>query len=222
MRMLGVIQRFHGLLAGPLLLLGTVVPGVGQDAPAPAPAATSGTTEEKLRSGDRLLFRVAEDPVKGAEPMTVAINSVGEASFPVTRGSDLRVTVSVRDRTLAQVRELVREELLREYYHQATVELALDVKSITPGKVQFFGEIKDTLSIMPDQPPMKLSEVILQLVPPDSADLRRVKVHRVDAATKQPRVIEVDVRAIIKEGRRENDLVLEDGDRVEVRQKWIN
>jgi len=192
---------------------------------APALQGSDGGSEEiryELRTGDRLRFRIEEDPATGREPLMVAVNSVGEASFPVSRESDIRVTLPVRGKSLKQVREQLSTRLLEEYYNRATVELNLEEKTVTPGKVQFFGEMRGTFPMLPDHPPMYLSEQILQMGIPDYADLRRVKVHRMDPITQTPRIVEVDVKAIIKGGQRAKDILLQDGDRVEVPQKWIN
>lgn len=243
--------NFLGMALGLVLATGTIglraqspagaAPG-NPDPPSPASSAAStvsaavsavaaavsgaaGATEEvqyELRSGDRLRFRIEEDPATGREPLMVAVNTVGEASFPVSRESDLRVTLGVRGKTLKQVKENLTARLLEDYYNRATVELNLEEKIVTPGKVQFFGEMRGTIPLLPDHPPMFLSEQILQMGVPDFADLRRVKVHRMDPTAQAPKIIEVDVRSIIKGGQRSKDLILQDGDRVEVPQKWIN
>jgi protein involved in polysaccharide export with SLBB domain len=197
---------------------------VGQGV-ASSQGASRGSSEEgrhELRTGDRLRFRIEEDPATGKEPILVAVNSVGEASFPVSRESDIRVTLPVRGKTLKQVREQLAARLLEDYYHRATVELNLEEKTVTPGKVQFFGEMSGTIPILPDHPPMFLSEQILQMGVPDFANLRRVKVHRIDPVTQTSKIIEVDVRSIIRGGERSKDVLLQDGDRVEVLQKLIN
>ncbi len=206
-------------------------------APTPAPAAAGAPSEPAvavaakpadpsadvvLRTNDRLQFRIAEDPIRGASPMGLSVNSIGEVGFPISRDSDVRITLQVRGRTLAQVREEIVRKLLEDYYHKATVELTLGDKVLTPGKVQFFGEIQTVLPLSLDGPPLKLSDAILQVRAPDFANLKRVKVHRLNAVTGQTTVIEVNVDAIIKDGQRDKDIILEDGDRVEVKQKWFN
>lgn len=190
----------------------------------PTSAVGSGSEEIRyeLRAGDRLRYRIEEDPATGRDPMVVAVNTVGEASFPVSRESDIRVTLRVRGKTLGQVKEQLTERLLEEYYNRASVVLSLEEKILTPGKVQFFGEMRGTVPILPDQPAMFLSEQMLQMGVPDFANLRRVKIHRMDPVTQTPTVIEVDVRSIIKGGQRSKDVILQDGDRVEVLQKLIN
>lgn len=177
-----------------------------------------------LRTGDRMQYRVAEDPVKGATPINVAVNGVGEASFPVGRDFDLRITFEVRGRTLVQVKEELTKRLLADYYHEATVALTLDDRTIIPGKVQFFGNggVRGEVQILPDAPPPKLSETLLRMNVPEFANLRRVKVRRVNPTTGQEKVIEVNVDDIVKGGQRDKEIILQDGDRVEVPEKWIN
>lgn len=197
---------------------------VSVEASRPNGSSSFGAEEVRyeLRTGDRLRFRIEEDPATGRDPLMVAVNSVGEASFPVSRESDIRVTLLVRGKTLKQVKEMLSARLLEEYYNRATVELNLEEKVLTPGKVQFFGEMRGTVPLLPDHPPMFLSEQMLQMGVPDFANLRRVKVHRMDPVTQTPKVIEVDVRSIIRGGERSKDVILQDGDRVEVLQKLIN
>ncbi|MBX3748023.1 MAG: hypothetical protein KF833_22170 [Verrucomicrobiae bacterium] len=185
-------------------------------------AALEPPPKHVLRAGDRIQYRIAEDPVRGPAPLLVVVNSVGEVSFPVSRDSDLRITLLVRGKTVEEVREDLTRSLLADYYHRATVELTLGEKIVTPGRVQFFGEMSATLPLTPDTPPLLLSDAILQLGFTPDADLRRVKVHRLDPDSQQSRTLEINVRSILREGIRERDLILQDGDRVEVRTKWFN
>jgi protein involved in polysaccharide export with SLBB domain len=171
-----------------------------------------------LRSEDRLQFRIAEDPATDRLPILVGVNSVGEASFPVSRESDIRLTVRVRGKTLNEVRGEVQRLLEGEYYHAATVTLTLDDKKLTPGKVIFTGEVVGTVALLPDEPAKMLSETVVALRPSDYADLRRVKLYR--QGETEPRVI--NVRDLLNKNARDQDVELKDGDRVEVPAKWIN
>lgn len=184
----------------------------------------TGEAAEKytFRSGDTVQYRIAEDPVKARDPLSVSVTSVGEASFPVSRESDIRITLLVRGKTIAEVKEELSRRLLAEYYNKATVDLTLAQKQLTPGKIQFFGEMSATLPLLPDSPPQYLSDAILSMRPSDFADLRRVKVHRIDPVTQASRVITVNVRDILRNGKRDQDLVLQEGDRVEVPTKFFN
>lgn len=187
------------------------------------PAASIGDPKYLLRTGDRLNYRIAEDPIRASSPMQVAINSVGEANFAVSRGSDIRITVEVRGKTVAEVRDELTRRLLADYYHKATLEIALAEKVLTPGKVQFFGEMTGEITLLPDTPPLMLSDAVLRVGGgrAEFANLRRIKVHRVDPTTGQNQVITVDVKSILEDGKRERDILLQDGDRIEVPQKWI-
>ena len=209
--------------AGRVLVIGLLwawaALGAGSAEPVAIPESA---TKYQLRTGDRVQYRVAEDPVRASAPLVVAVNSVGEASFPVSRDSDIRITLNVRGKSLSEVRGELSERLLADYYHKATVELALAEKLLTPGKIQFFGELKGTIPVLPDSPQLMLSDAILQMGSSDFADLRRIKIHRLDPDTQQTKEIVVDVRSILKDGTREKDVALQDGDRVEVPQKWIN
>ncbi len=197
--------------------LATGAPAATLEIPIPEPS-----TQYTFRTGDKIQYRIAEDPVKASNPMQVAVNTVGEASFPVCRDSDIRITLRVRGKTVGEVRSELTRRLLADYYNKATIELTLADKIITPGKVQFFGAMTASIPIQPDSPPLMLSDAMLQLHPSEYVDLRRVKVHRVDPVTQQSRVIAKDVRAILRSGKREEDIPLQDGDRVEVLEKWIN
>jgi protein involved in polysaccharide export with SLBB domain len=181
-----------------------------------------GAEDYVLRSEDRLQFRIAEDPIPDRNPISVVVNSVGEASFPVSRDSDIRINLRVRGKTLAEVRDELKRQLQQEYYHQATVTLMLDDKKFTPGKAIFLGEVQGIVPIVPDEPAKMLAETVMSMRPSDYADLKRVKLHRLDPQTKTAETRIIDVRRIIKENVRDEDIALQDGDRVEVPAKWIN
>ncbi|HMO64201.1 MAG TPA: hypothetical protein PKE47_03065, partial [Verrucomicrobiota bacterium] len=97
-----------------------------------------------------------------------------------------------------------------------------DDKKVSPGRVIFMGEVQGVLPILPDEPPRMLTEAIVALRPSDYADLRRVKLHRIDPETKATETRIIDVRRIIRDNARGDDVQLQDGDRIEVPAKWIN
>ncbi len=90
------------------------------------------------------------------------------------------------------------------------------VASGAAGRVQFFGEMSGQIELSAGRP-TKLAEAILSLgKTSEYADLRKVKVQRTDGTT-----VVVDVRKVIRENRRDLDLDLRDGDRVEVPARTI-
>jgi len=99
----------------------------------------------------------------------------------------------------------------RRYPFLAPCGLGPAVTGEAAGRVQFFGEVTGQVDL-PAGRPTQLAEAILSLgKTSESADLRKVKVLRADGTT-----VVVDVRKVIQENRRDLDLDLRDGDRVEV------
>ena len=89
--------------------------------------------------------------------------------------------------------------------------LAPGVTGEAAGRVQFFGEMRGQVEL-PAGRPTQLAEAIWSLgKTSEFAGLRKVKVQRADGTT-----VVVDVRKVIQENRRDLDLDLRDGDRVEV------
>lgn len=140
-----------------------------------------------LRANDRLLFRIAEDPVRGATPMRLGVNSLGEASFPISPGfrRSHHPAGAGEDPGPGPGRDLREADGgVLPQGHRGTGHGREDS---TPGKVQFFGEVQTVIALSPDQPPLKLSDAILQVRAPEFANLKRVKIHRLNATTDRPR-----------------------------------
>jgi hypothetical protein len=68
---------------------------------------------------------------------------------------------------------------------------------------------------------LTISEAVLRVGRSEFADLRKVKIHRLDKETGRDNIIVVDVEKILKKGDRRDDKVLQAGDRVEVREKGL-
>ncbi len=89
------------------------------------------------------------------------------------------------------------------------------------GIVLFQGEIKGTLLLKPGGS-KSLSEAVLEMKPNEYANLKKVKLLREDPATKVVTSRFVDVDAILSKGKKEEDVVLQDGDSVVISAKWVN
>jgi protein involved in polysaccharide export with SLBB domain len=168
----------------------------------------------RLLPNDRLAFRIEEDPVKSADPITVSVTPLGEIHFPVTRGSDLAVVVNARGKSISEVRSELKSRLDSDYYQNSTVFLSLLNQTQSQGKVLFLGPaIKGTIYLRPGET-KTLTEAIIHLGYNDFVNLKKVTVERIDPVTKQPSTITVDVDAVIRLRERARDLPLQDGDRV--------
>jgi protein involved in polysaccharide export with SLBB domain len=160
------------------------------------PSARELDNQHRLRPGDKLSFRVAED---GEEAKSLPVTDSGEIA-------------------LAQE---IKVALEKDYYKRATVQLAIDAYNSVRGKAYVSGEVGKPGPVnIPVDAPLKLSQAILLAGPPTQwANLKIVKVVRQTGKDAQTRII--DVNAIIKQGRLENDIALEPDDLVIVPERGV-
>ncbi len=196
--------------------------------PAVATNAAPGGVEEndnyRLSESDKLYYRNDQDPIDAAVDAahaTLVVNARGMLEVPVSRGFDLRLNIKAKGRTVGEVKREIKDKLEAEYYKTASITLYLESLSAKPGLVVFYGEVKGALLLPPGQPKY-LSEAILEMKPNEYANLKKVKLQREDPVTKvvTPRIINVD--AILSKGKKEDDVILQDGDIVNISAKWIN
>jgi protein involved in polysaccharide export with SLBB domain len=180
----------------------------------------------ELKPHDVLRFQIDQDPPVpiGGEPTRVSVSDGGEAMFPVSRHGNSYVKVAVAGKKLADLRKEVKILLDTDYYNDCSVQLDLEQVNRNGsfgdsfGSVTIYGELSGVIPI-PDNKPLMLSDAILKAGKNDFADLKRVRIHRVDPQTKRDIVTTVNVTKILKEGNRDEDQQLKDGDRIEVREK---
>ena len=79
--------------------------------PASPADATNTAATYLLNPQDKLIYNIDEDPSKTSEPDQVSVNAIGEASFRITRGSDLAINLMVRGKTLEAVKKELKEIL---------------------------------------------------------------------------------------------------------------
>jgi len=82
-----------------------------------------------------------------------------------------------------------------------------------PGTVFFNGEVMGKFTLLAGQPKY-LSEAVLEMKPPDSANLKKVRLIRLDNSTGKSKTILVNVEEILGKKLKDKDYLLEDGDRV--------
>lgn len=210
------------------LWLGLMAAATAQTAATNPPPQTSTNApvrpgdDFKLGVGDKLLYWIEDDPVKGAEPDTITVNALGNATFRVTRGSDLSITLNVAGRTLAETAAEIKRRLDADYYHDAKVKLEL--KETTPrfGQVLFIGRGTrgNMLQLMPGED-KRIFEAVFQVGVNEWANLRKVKLIRVDPATQKTETRIIDLEDI-KKGNRANNIILQPGDIIDVPERTFN
>jgi hypothetical protein len=166
---------------------------------------------------DKFIFRIQEDPSKGGEEM-LTVSSLGEIRFPISRGAGEVITVSTRGKTLAEIKKELKQQLDAEYYQDATIFLRLQDQNVRPGKVYITGAIKQNIDLLPGDP-KSVFTALLQVGSNDFANLKRVKLWRLNPKTQKDEFQVIDVKSMLDGGTREKDVLLQDGDRIEVPEK---
>lgn len=184
------------------------------------------STEEagsyKLVYQDKIKFSIEEDPIRDSDFPELIVSSLGLLNFPVSRakGSPI-LPIKALGKTLDQVKAEVVALLEAEYYHKATLSIQLTSKSERYGQVLFTGSIiKGLMKLNPGER-KRLSEAIVEKGYTEYARLSKVKVLRIDPSAKKPKIIYVDVDSVLHKGRKDLDLILEDGDTVDVPEKGL-
>lgn len=171
--------------------------------------------------GDSVRFAIEEDPSQGTRRSgavsdnVYSLTAVGTFEFRVSAGYEKSITIKALGKTLATVRNEIEEALERAFYHVATVDLRLINKEERGGVARFFGAVKGAIPIESGRPKL-LSDAILELGYDDFANLRRVRVIRRKPQPNESKEVTVNVQRILDENTIEDDVILRDGDRVEV------
>ena len=181
------------------------------EAPAPAaatPMMGSGTVplNSKLTAGDTIVIKIVEDH----DPdFSTIVTDTGEVEL-IGLGR-----VYVAGRTATEAAALVATYLKQKYYHRATVEIGIKFKSVTErprafkvlvtGKVGRSGSQYFTAAM-----PLTLSEAVTNAVTNEWSKTDKVKL------TRGGRNTEHDVKMMLKEGRKDLDVTLQDGDQIYV------
>jgi len=182
----------------------------------------------EFKPGDSFFYAIKEDPAKGGKGVhTIKVNDAGEAIFPVSYDTKLYVKVDVTALTLGEIRKKVKTLLDEEYYNDSTVLLEFVGANRAPTEfevipqVQVYGEMQGSITLRENEV-KRISDAILSLNRTPFADLRRVRLHRVDPVSGKKETKIVNVDKILREGDRSGDEILQDGDRIEIRPKTFN
>jgi protein involved in polysaccharide export with SLBB domain len=170
--------------------------------------------KHKLGSGDRLSFRIMEDQVDSNEPLEpkgLVVADTGDLEVPYLG------RFPAAGRSCKQLAQEVKAALEKEYYYQATVIIAVELRAKSAGKVYVVGQVRQTGPVdMPGDEQLTLSKAVLRAGGfTDYADKRHVKVTRkVDAEIGASKNFTVDLSAVLEEGKTDKDLLLEPGDTI--------
>ena len=163
--------------------------------------------DHKLNRGDQLSFRVQEDRDDKIYPLTVTDS--GEVLLPLP-GCRVKAVGKSTNQLTADIKSMLE----REYYYHATVDLGLVAVAAraSRGRVYVSGAVKQTGSVeLPLDAPLTASEAIYQMGGPvDFSNLKKARVMRKGGPE---RGIPVNIKAV-EEGKLDQDIVLQPGDRV--------
>ncbi|MEW6158912.1 MAG: hypothetical protein AB1813_15920 [Verrucomicrobiota bacterium] len=184
-------------------------------------AAATGSDSYVLGPMDILAYEIQEDP-KRKEPVQCAVGVQGDVSFRVSQGYNTTIDLKVTGKTIEEVRRLLKARLEENFYTTATVQLNLKQAAIRQGTVYFTGEVRgNTLQIQPSDK-KTLSQALIQIGVTEFANLSKVRLLREDLVNKTNIVRYVNVKKINEGDRTEEDPILQDKDRIDVRGKLIN
>ncbi len=170
--------------------------------------------KHKLGVGDKLSFRLVEDE-DGAKALM--ITDSGEIEVPYIG----RFTAA--GKTCRELAEALEMELEKEYYYQATVIVAVDLKARSRGRVYLIGPVRvPGPQDIPNDEPLTVSKAILRAGGfTDIADRKNVRITRKGASNAADTTLIVNVADILEKGRAESDEVLQPGDLIYVPERLI-
>lgn len=221
-------DRFIRFLSSAALIMAAQVTGMGQGVAPRAEAVGSGAMAQpsltatapgerpamlvdpnrKLTQGDLLSIRIEEDR-EAAVPLIVT--PTGHISVePIGQ-------VKVAGLTPAQAATEIKRRLEGDYYYTATVRLSLDRvnQDAALGTVYLSGELMRVgpLPIYADRP-LTLSQAVLQAGGISKfGDKKKVIVYRAVPGG-ETKKFEINYRDIVERGKIEQDLLLQDGDKI--------
>src|ERR1035437_680184 len=191
----------------------------GTNAAAAAPVSLTGYVPDdkyKLRVGDKISLQILEDRDL---PKALVVADSGELDVPYVG------RVAASDKTCKQLADELKARLEKEYYHRATVIIALDVANKFLGRVYVWGQVRNQGPIdIAVNENLTAGKAILRAGGfGDFANKKRVKVVRsggVEGAAKQS--FELNMVEILEKGKTEKDVILQPDDFIIVPSRLIN
>ena len=191
----------------------------GTNAPALIPVGLGGYVPDdkyKLRVGDRVSLQILEDR---DAPKGLIVADSGELDVPYVG------RVAATDKTCKQLADELKTQLEKEYYHRATVVIALDLANKLLGRVYVWGQVRNQGPIdIAVNENLTAGKAILRAGGfADFANKKKVKVVRAAGTNSTgKRTFELNMVDILEKGRTENDVVLQPDDFIIVPSRLIS
>ena len=169
----------------------------------------------RLAIGDQLSFQILED---GDDPVHLVVTDSGDLQIPYIG------RYPAVGKTCKQLAQELKAGLEKEYYKQATVVVAVDLKPESRGKIYLVGAIRGPgpEEISSDEV-LTVSKAILRAGGfTDYADEKKVKVTRsTGAGSGGEKTFIVNVEQILENGKTADDMPLQPGDLIFVPERMI-
>jgi polysaccharide biosynthesis/export protein len=186
---------------------------------AAAPVSLTGYVPDdkyKLRVGDKISLQILEDR---DAPKALVVADSGELDVPYVG------RVAASDKTCKQLADELKQRLESEYYHRATVIIALDVANKLLGRIYVWGQVRNQGPIdIAVNENLTAGKAILRAGGfGDFANKKRVKLVRsggAGGAAKQS--FELNMVEILERGKTEADVILQPDDFIIVPSRLIN
>lgn len=168
----------------------------------------------RLRAGDRVALQIIEDR---DAPKSLLIADSGELDVPYIG------RVMARDKTCKQVATEAKESLEKDYYHRATVVIALDVANKYLGRVYVWGQVRNQGAIeVAINENLTAGKAILRAGGfSDFANKKKVRIVRTTAEGAKQN-FELNMAAVLEDGKTELDMLLQPDDFIIVSSRLIN
>jgi protein involved in polysaccharide export with SLBB domain len=186
----------------------------------PTPSSTTNAANRlddkyRLVIGDQLSFQIIEDE---DDPVHLVVTDSGDLQVPYIG------RYPAVGKTCKELAQALKTELEKEYYKQATVIIAVDLKPGSRGKIYLVGAIRSPgpEEISSDEA-LTVSKAILRAGGfTDYADEKNVKVTRsAGAGPGGEKTFIVNVSQILENGKTGDDLPLQPGDLVFIPERMI-
>jgi protein involved in polysaccharide export with SLBB domain len=194
----------------------------------PAESSLTGTNsagglddKHRLTLGDKISFQILEDlddPKETLDPKSLVVADDGEIEVPYIG------RVRAESKTCKQLAVEIKTALEKNYYYQATVRVAIDLKAKSRGRIYLVGPVRTPgAQEIPSDEVLTLSKAIMRAGSfNDFADKKNVKVTRkVGPGERDTKTFVVDVAQILEKGQTAGDLPLEPGDLVVIPERAI-